>query len=299
MIHRPRRKDWTLPKGKLDRGETWETAALREVEEETGSEGRIMSFAGAIFYVPRRTPKIVLYWHMTLVREGPLDAGEEVDEVAWLTPAEALARLDHEPERRLVERAPPKNGARTAAPVGGPLAAELATLRAEHLRRVLALDEDGDVAGFGPALDLLGRAEDAVGRGEAEEARRLAAAARRMELLGLSEPELSLRAGALREQCRELAPWRRRAVRRLLSTAEKPRAEAVYLAAELRDEELETGAAPRREARGRVAAGLGALIGLLLLIPAGARWSELLAATASGALGGIVGSAAFRLFRRR
>jgi 8-oxo-dGTP pyrophosphatase MutT (NUDIX family) len=35
IIHRPRYDDWTFPKGKLHKGETWEQAALREVEEET------------------------------------------------------------------------------------------------------------------------------------------------------------------------------------------------------------------------------------------------------------------------
>ena len=36
MVHRPRYDDWSLPKGKLDPGESFEEAALREVEEETG-----------------------------------------------------------------------------------------------------------------------------------------------------------------------------------------------------------------------------------------------------------------------
>ena len=36
IVHRPRYDDWTLPKGKLDRGESFEDAALREVWEETG-----------------------------------------------------------------------------------------------------------------------------------------------------------------------------------------------------------------------------------------------------------------------
>ena len=38
VVHRPRYDDWSLPKGKLDPGETWEEAALREVREETGLE---------------------------------------------------------------------------------------------------------------------------------------------------------------------------------------------------------------------------------------------------------------------
>ena len=36
VAHRPHRGDWSLPKGKLDPGEAWEEAALREVEEEIG-----------------------------------------------------------------------------------------------------------------------------------------------------------------------------------------------------------------------------------------------------------------------
>ena len=36
LVHRPRYDDWTFPKGKLDPGESFEDAALREVEEETG-----------------------------------------------------------------------------------------------------------------------------------------------------------------------------------------------------------------------------------------------------------------------
>jgi hypothetical protein len=73
--------------------------------EETGCEVRIVSFAGMAYYVPRRTPKVVLYWNMALVREGLLDAPGEVDEVAWLSPAEALKRLDHESDRDILEEA--------------------------------------------------------------------------------------------------------------------------------------------------------------------------------------------------
>ncbi len=36
VIHRPRYDDWSLPKGKLEPGETEPVAAVREIEEETG-----------------------------------------------------------------------------------------------------------------------------------------------------------------------------------------------------------------------------------------------------------------------
>ena len=41
LVHRPRYDDWTLPKGKLDPGESWEEAALREVEEEASLRCRL------------------------------------------------------------------------------------------------------------------------------------------------------------------------------------------------------------------------------------------------------------------
>ncbi len=104
MIHRPLHGDWTLPKGKLDPGEPWHEAALREVAEETGCEARLSRFAGAKLFLARPIPKLILYWHMDAVRVAAVEDSDEVDEVAWLSPREALARLDHPSDRRLVLR---------------------------------------------------------------------------------------------------------------------------------------------------------------------------------------------------
>jgi len=41
LVHRPKYDDWTLPKGKLDPGESWQDGAVREVEEETGFDVRL------------------------------------------------------------------------------------------------------------------------------------------------------------------------------------------------------------------------------------------------------------------
>jgi 8-oxo-dGTP diphosphatase len=249
VIHRPHRKDWSLPKGKLDDGETWEACALREVREETGCEGRIASFAGAMSYVPRNNPKLVLYWHMEMTREGKLEAKfkNEIDEVAWLTPEEALARLEYAGERRIVERFPEglihpvrSQSPREAREAG--LFAEVLALRADLLRRVTSLGNDDHASGLGPALDLVAAAEDAAANGRTEEARLLVAAVRRMSFLSLQEPERSLRARLLLEQATALAPPSRRAIRELLA-GEKPSAEAIYLAAEVRDEAQAASAA--------------------------------------------------------
>src|SRR5579859_6014092 len=162
VIHRPHRKDWSLPKGKLSDGESWEAAAVREVTEETGCECKIGPFAGAMSYVPRNNPKIVLYWHMELTKEGKVEGKfrDEIDEVAWLSPEDALKRLDYPGERTIVQRFPKGvNGTalRVAAPRDG--AGEAAALKAELLRRATALkDDEEDASGLGPAFDLVGAA---------------------------------------------------------------------------------------------------------------------------------------------
>jgi 8-oxo-(d)GTP phosphatase len=105
VIHRSRYDDWSLPKGKLFEKESWEEAAIREVKEETGCDVRITGFAGPVSYRVKGTPKIVLYFTMEAVRESLFTDSSEVKEVLWLSPEEALGRLDYEGERALLSRA--------------------------------------------------------------------------------------------------------------------------------------------------------------------------------------------------
>lgn len=109
--------EWTLPKGKLDPGEDWAGAALREVWEETGCRAEIESFAGCLGYQHAGSPKVVLFWNMTLEQEQPFEVSEEVSELRWLNPVEAAGLLTHEDERRLVAGQPAATPARR--PVSG------------------------------------------------------------------------------------------------------------------------------------------------------------------------------------
>jgi 8-oxo-dGTP diphosphatase len=104
VVHRPRYDDWSLPKGKLDDGESFEAAALREVEEETGLKCRLKQQIGDTSYRDRKDrAKLVRYFEMEPA-DGDFTPNDEVDELIWLEPAEALGRLSYEFDRELVQQ---------------------------------------------------------------------------------------------------------------------------------------------------------------------------------------------------
>ena len=103
LVHRPRHGDWSLPKGKLEHGERFADAALREVREETACGARLDRFAGFTLYRVKRHPKLVLFWHMLATAGGgSFEPNDEIDGVAWLDPRDATARLTYRSERLLL-----------------------------------------------------------------------------------------------------------------------------------------------------------------------------------------------------
>lgn len=102
VVHRPRYDDWSLPKGKLDKNESAERAALREVQEETGLSCQLIEELDPVSYTDNRgRPKNVRYWRMKVL-SGDFEVNDEVDELRWLAKADALELLSYEHDRELV-----------------------------------------------------------------------------------------------------------------------------------------------------------------------------------------------------
>jgi 8-oxo-dGTP diphosphatase len=107
VIHRPRYDDWSLPKGKLDAGEDFEHAAVREVSEEIGVTGTLGAELPPTRYRDNKDrSKLVRYWLMQAPDAGlPFTPNDEVDELRWLPADEALELLSYDRDRALLQAA--------------------------------------------------------------------------------------------------------------------------------------------------------------------------------------------------
>lgn len=107
LIHRPRYRDWSFPKGKLDDGETVPEAAVREVREEVGLRIKLGIPLAQIYYPVSSGIKRVHYWAARAEKDEPKADGKEVDRTKWVSPEEAERLLtnpsDKEPLQALVQ----------------------------------------------------------------------------------------------------------------------------------------------------------------------------------------------------
>jgi 8-oxo-(d)GTP phosphatase len=104
LVHRPRYDDWSFPKGKLDAEEDEGTAALREVEEETGLRCRLGPSVGAVTYQDRQgRAKVVRYFRMD-ADDGRFTPNHEVDELRWVPIEDAARLLSYAHDRSLLRR---------------------------------------------------------------------------------------------------------------------------------------------------------------------------------------------------
>jgi len=101
VAHRPRYDDWSLPKGKLDRGEHALTAAVREVREETGVEAVVGRRSVRTSYPVPEGVKRGDYWGMQAVG-GEFESNAEVDELRWLPLDQAAELVTHDHDRAVL-----------------------------------------------------------------------------------------------------------------------------------------------------------------------------------------------------
>jgi 8-oxo-dGTP diphosphatase len=111
LVHRPRYDDWTFPKGKLDAGESFEDAAVREVEEETGIRCSLGRELPSTRYAVGDRPKLVRYWLMTPESEIPFEPNDETDDVRWVALVDAAELLTYTRDRQLLRIAFSDSGA--------------------------------------------------------------------------------------------------------------------------------------------------------------------------------------------
>jgi 8-oxo-dGTP diphosphatase len=104
VAHRPRYDDWSLPKGKLDRGEDLLSAAVREVGEETGLGVLLGRRGPRTSYPVAEGTKRVDYWLMRAVG-GAFAPNDEVDDLRWLPLPAARELVSHDHDRAVLDDA--------------------------------------------------------------------------------------------------------------------------------------------------------------------------------------------------
>jgi 8-oxo-(d)GTP phosphatase len=103
VIHRPRYDDWSLPKGKMDTGETEPVTAVRELFEETGHHAQLGRRLQNVSYPIDQGVKRVRYWAARSLG-GEFTPGREVDDLIWLSTSDAIKKVSYTHDRKVLRR---------------------------------------------------------------------------------------------------------------------------------------------------------------------------------------------------
>lgn len=103
IILQARWGDWTLPKGKIEKGEHLVACALREVLEETGCSATVIDYLGSIsYFVEANVPKSVHFWAMELVDSEAQPPDGEADGIVWVPIDDVMGHLSWDADRSMV-----------------------------------------------------------------------------------------------------------------------------------------------------------------------------------------------------
>lgn len=105
VLYRPLRRDWSLPKGKLDVGEHVLECAVRECDEETGMVPVLGVPLGRQSYVVMGRSKTVDYWQARVGADHGFVPDEEVSQIRWVGREEARALLTYRRDVEMAEQA--------------------------------------------------------------------------------------------------------------------------------------------------------------------------------------------------
>ncbi len=102
-------KGWVFPKGWIEKGETKEETAVREVKEETGVVAKIIKPLKEVtyFYVlhGERIKKTVSYFLMEYVSGDTKDHDWEMEEVIWVEKDKVLDKLTYSTDKKVMHEA--------------------------------------------------------------------------------------------------------------------------------------------------------------------------------------------------